>query len=131
LPGYWDAWTNKKTKDTLKTFSTITTQANPPLAVIHNAKRRMPVILRPEDERRWLSDIPMDEIMDLLAPYDEKAMEAHTVTKLITTRGRPTNVAEVMSPFRYEDANLASTPIALAIYPKSPSPWLVCPWHLS
>jgi len=103
--GIWDAWTNKETKETLKTFSIITTQANPLLAEIHNTKRRMPVILRPEDERRWLSDIPVDEAMGLLAPYDEKAMEAHTVSKLITTRGAPTNVLEVMKPYRYGGAN--------------------------
>jgi putative SOS response-associated peptidase YedK len=65
----------------------------------------MPVILRPEEERRWLSDIFLDEIKGLLSPYDEKAMEAHTVPRLITTRGIPTNVPEVMSPYRYQDTN--------------------------
>jgi hypothetical protein len=80
-------------------------QANPLLAEIHNTKRRIPVILRPEDERRWLSDISLDEAMGLLAPYDEKAMEAHTVSKLITTRGIPTNVPDVMNPYRYGGAN--------------------------
>jgi putative SOS response-associated peptidase YedK len=104
--GIWDAWTNKETKETLKTFSIITTQANPLLAVIHNTKKRMPVILRQEDERKWLSDIPVEEAVNLLTPYDEKAMEAHTVSKLITTRGMPTNVPEVMSPFRYDSANI-------------------------
>jgi putative SOS response-associated peptidase YedK len=103
--GIWDAWENNKTNETLKTFSIITTQANPLLAVIHNTKKRMPVILRPEDERRWLSDIPVDEAISLLAPYDEKAMEAHTVSKLITIRGVPTNIPEVMIPHRYEAAN--------------------------
>jgi putative SOS response-associated peptidase YedK len=66
----------------------------------------MPVILRPEDERRWLSEIPFEEAIGLLAPYDENAMEAHTVSKLITTRGVPTNVPDVMSPFRYETVNI-------------------------
>jgi putative SOS response-associated peptidase YedK len=99
--GIWDAWTNKETKETLKTFSIITTQANPLLALIHNTKKRMPVILRQEDEKKWLIDIPVEEAVSLLTPYDEKAMEAHTVSKLITTRGVPTNVPEIMSPFRY------------------------------
>jgi putative SOS response-associated peptidase YedK len=103
LAGIWDVWTNKETKETLKTFSIITTQANPLLAEIHNTKGRMPVILRPEEEKRWLRDIPLDEVMGLLAPYDEKAMEAHTVSKLITTKGIPTNVPEVMAPYRYGD----------------------------
>ena len=100
--GIWDTWTNKGTNETLRTFSIITTQANPLLAVIHNTKKRMPVILRPEDERKWLSDIAVEEAVSLLAPYDEKVMEAHTVSKLITTRGVPTNVPGVMSPHKYE-----------------------------
>ena len=100
--GIWEAWTNKQTKETLKTFSIITTQANPLLAKIHNTKRRMPVILRPEDEKKWLSDISLDETVGLLAPYDENTMEAHTVSKLITTRGIPTNVPETMEPYRYD-----------------------------
>jgi putative SOS response-associated peptidase YedK len=66
----------------------------------------MPVILRPEDERKWLSEIPLEEAIGLLAPYDENAMEAHTVSKLITTRGVPTNVPKGMSPFRYEATNV-------------------------
>jgi putative SOS response-associated peptidase YedK len=99
--GIWDAWTNRETKETFRTFSIITTQANPLLAKIHNTKERMPVILRPENERRWLSDIPVDEAMGLLAPYDEKAMEAHTVSRLITTRDIATNVPEVMTPHLY------------------------------
>ena len=86
----------------MKTFLIITTQANPLLAVIHNTKKRMPVILRQEDEKKWLSDIPVEEAVRLLAPYDEKEMEAHTVSKLITTRGVPTNVPEVMRPHQYE-----------------------------
>ncbi len=48
----------------------------------------------PEDERKWLSNIPSDKIKSLLVPYDEKAMEAHTVSKLITTGAVPTNVPE-------------------------------------
>jgi putative SOS response-associated peptidase YedK len=103
--GIWDIWTNKETQETLKTFSIITTQANSLLAEIHNTKRRMPVILRPEEERRWLSDISLDEVLSLLVPHDEKAMEAHTVSRLITTRGILTNVPEVMSPYQYEAGN--------------------------
>ena len=100
--GIWDTWTNKETKEPLNTFSIITTQANPLLAKIHNTKRRMPVILRPEDERRWLSNVSLEEALSLLTQSDDKEMEAHTVSKLITTRGVPTNVLEVMSPYRYE-----------------------------
>ena len=103
--GIWDIWTSKETQETLRTFSIITTQANDLLSRIHNTKQRMPVILRPEDEKRWLSDISLKEALGMLSQYDDKEMEAHTVSKLITTRGVPNNTPEVMSAYRYEATN--------------------------
>ncbi|MDD4640521.1 MAG: SOS response-associated peptidase family protein, partial [Bacteroidales bacterium] len=38
----------------LHTYTIITQQANELMSVIHNSKQRMPLILRPENENRWL-----------------------------------------------------------------------------
>lgn len=44
---------------------------------IHNTNFRMPVILRPEDEQRWLApELTENEIMVLLKPYPSAKMEA-------------------------------------------------------
>jgi putative SOS response-associated peptidase YedK len=63
----------------------------------------MPVILRPEDEKKYLEeDLDASEIDAFLKPYDDKEMQAHTVSRLISTKNANTNVPEVMSEFIYE-----------------------------
>jgi putative SOS response-associated peptidase YedK len=47
--------------------------ANELVADIHD-KKRMPVILRPEDYERWLCDT--NEVTDLMKPYPSKALQA-------------------------------------------------------
>lgn len=60
-----------------RTFSIITTTANPLMARIHNVGQRMPVILREEDEAVWI-DQKMDlaKVGDLLKPFHEESMIA-------------------------------------------------------
>jgi len=41
-----------------ETPSIITTRANLPLERFHNTRKRMPVMLRQEDEARWLEEHP-------------------------------------------------------------------------
>jgi putative SOS response-associated peptidase YedK len=43
------------------TYTIITTQASPFMETIHNSKKRMPVILAPEHETRWLDQAPIAE----------------------------------------------------------------------
>ena len=103
LAGIWDKWLNKRTAEVRNTFSIITTRANPLLERIHNTRKRMPVILRREDEKEYLeTNLHAGEIDALLQPYDDKEMQAHTVSRLISTKRANTNVPEVMNEFRYE-----------------------------
>jgi len=103
LAGIWDKWLNSSTGEMKETFSIITTRANPLLERIHNTKKRMPVILKREDEKEYLErNLHAGEIDALLQPYDDKEMQAHTVSRLISTKRANTNVPEVMSKFTYE-----------------------------
>lgn len=52
--GLWDSWEEENTGITLNTFTIVTTAANSLMAEIHNTKKRMPLILRLEDEATWL-----------------------------------------------------------------------------
>ena len=74
--GYW--------KDTegveWGTYSIITTSPNKEMGDIHN---RMPVILKPEDEDRWLepaNDSP-DDIADLMQPYKDGMLDIYEVSR--------------------------------------------------
>lgn len=54
--GIYTHWINFD--DTIiNTFSIITTQANELMSKIHNTKKRMPVILKKEDEEKWLHGV--------------------------------------------------------------------------
>ena len=65
----------------LLTFSIITTTANELVEPIHD---RMPVILQPESEHKWLDPhLDPTEAMDLLQPYPAELMTAYPVSNLV------------------------------------------------
>jgi len=104
MAGLWDRWTNKTTGELLSTYTVITTKANPLLEKIHNKKQRIPVILKKNDEQSWLrSVLDKDHAKSLLVPYDEKKMEAYTISRLITSRTQNPNTPEVLDPYTYPE----------------------------
>jgi len=107
LAGIWDHWSNPSHEmkdDKTITFSVITTTANPMMERIHNTKKRMPVILKKEDESTWLDDsLGNKDISELLRPYDDSEMKAHTVSKLISWKGVENNVPKAQKHFSYPE----------------------------
>ena len=74
MAGLYDTWTDAEGNE-LRTCAIITTEANELMAPIHN---RMPVILLPEDEERWLDPdmTEPEEIVSLLRLYPADFMMA-------------------------------------------------------
>lgn len=58
--GLYSHWVDKETGEIKNTYTILTTEANPLLAEIHNHKKRMPVVLKREDESKWLEHEPID-----------------------------------------------------------------------
>lgn len=54
MAGLWNTWLDKTTGELVDTYTMITTEANELMSRIHNIKKRMPVILTPENEQDWL-----------------------------------------------------------------------------
>jgi len=80
--GIWDYWENPE-GDIVNTFSIITTNSNALIGDIHD---RMPVILRPEDEKRWLSDKLSDqEIVGILKPIESEKVSFYQAHKVINS----------------------------------------------
>lgn len=75
-------WTDRQTGEIINTFSIITTDANPMMEVIHNSKKRMPLILSRDDIKRW-NDLTteIDDVNNLMKPYPESKMNAYQVSK--------------------------------------------------
>jgi putative SOS response-associated peptidase YedK len=58
--GLYSQWVDKTTGEIKSTYTLLTTEANPLMAKIHNIKKRMPVVLKLEDETKWLQHEPIE-----------------------------------------------------------------------
>lgn len=86
------------------TFSILTTFANPLMAFVHNAKKRMPVILPQELEQTWLTaGLTKDEVLAMCVPYPADDMEAWPVSRLITSRTEDPNQEAVRHRVDYPE----------------------------
>lgn len=104
LGGIYESWVNKETGEIMDTCSIITTEANPLMAMIHNSKKRMPLIFEKERMFDWVKpEMSKVEINSMMKPLDEQFMEAHTISKLITSRTVNPNVPELKKEFLYPE----------------------------
>ena len=76
LAAIWQEWGNPATGDRMRTFCVLTCEPNDMMAKIHD---RMPVILRQEDYRRWLSD--ESDPRDLMVPFASEFMRMWPVDR--------------------------------------------------
>lgn len=53
--GLYNQWVDPNSGEIKNTYTILTTEANELMSIIHNSKKRMPVILNPNDEIKWLS----------------------------------------------------------------------------
>lgn len=76
--GLWERWADPAGA-AVKTFTILTTAANPLLTGIHD---RMPVIVKPEDYDLWLDPGMTDPagVADLLKPLDARLMKKYPVS---------------------------------------------------
>jgi len=104
MAGIWEQWVDKQTGEIYKTYSILTTEANPLMAKIHNSKERMPVILPPKNETDWLNNgLSKEDIQSMTVPYETDKMTAHTISKLITSRTENSNVPDVQKQYEYAE----------------------------
>ena len=104
MAGLWDEWTDIDTGEIIKTFSILTTKANSLMERIHNTKKRMPVILTPENENEWLNNnMQKEDILSICKPISEDIMQAHSVSKLVSSKKEYTNQPEVQKPYIYPE----------------------------
>lgn len=81
LGGVWSSWTDPVTRQVIRTFSVVTSQANGLMARVHNSKRRMPFILAPGQEDAWLHDHSPSAITGLIGPFPETELEAFPIAR--------------------------------------------------
>lgn len=81
--GLWDSW-QRPDGGEHQSFTIITTISNDLLKPIHD---RMPVILQPEGEEKWLApDVKdMAALVSFLKPFPSNLMEAYEVSRLVNS----------------------------------------------
>jgi putative SOS response-associated peptidase YedK len=79
--GLWETWHSNDGSE-LRSCTIITGQPNDLVRSIHD---RMPVILDPQDYRRWLEpgEIESDKLLALLKPYPATRMEAYAISRAV------------------------------------------------
>ena len=102
IAGIWDSWTDPVKGESIKTCSVITTTANSLLEKVHNTRKRMPVILKKEQETKWLQDgLTEEKIKTMLLPFDANQMTAHPISKTVNKHGVNTTDDSVLKEFEY------------------------------
>lgn len=101
--GLYDIWNDPENEHPLYSFSIVTTAANPLMEKIHNTKKRMPVILPEESEYQWISgDISLHKANQLLLPFDETALQAHTVSPGLSASDLNPQDPDIIKPFEHQ-----------------------------
>jgi putative SOS response-associated peptidase YedK len=71
---------------------------------IHNLKKRMPLILSPEDESKWLDkDLNSEQIKKLIKPFNAQNMSAYTISRAANNARNERNVAEILEKVDYPE----------------------------
>ncbi|MBN1337673.1 MAG: SOS response-associated peptidase [Bacteroidales bacterium] len=84
MAGIWDSWKNEG-GDYTHSFSIITTTPNELMKEIHT---RMPVILDPGNEKRWLCEEDPGFLKSLLTPFPFMKMTAYPVSTRVNSPGK-------------------------------------------
>src|SRR5258706_12394540 len=74
--GLWDSW-KPKDGDRIISYTVIVCPSNPLAAAIHD---RMPVMLEPDDWKRWLTE---PNGSDLLKPSPESSLKSYPVVRAV------------------------------------------------
>jgi putative SOS response-associated peptidase YedK len=81
--GIWEKFTDRETGEIIHTYSIITAPANELMELVHNSKKRMPLIIQPENALKWLEkDLGEDEIKSFLKPFDAGRLKAKPIKKI-------------------------------------------------
>jgi len=81
LAGIWEVW-KAPDGENVTSFSIITTEPNELMKPLH---KRMPAILKKENEEKWLQEIDTSEAQKMLKPYPVEDLEAYPISTLVNS----------------------------------------------
>jgi len=102
--GVWDTW--RRDGASINSCSIITTAPNDLLAAIHD---RMPVMLSPDAQDKWMRDSGPEELMKLLKPFPAEQMKSFPVSSKV-------NYAKDDEPSMVDPVELVEEPENLRLF---------------
>jgi putative SOS response-associated peptidase YedK len=88
----------------MNTYSIITVEANEFVSHIHNTKKRMPLILEPDEALQWIdNELSEEGIKSLMKPFDSSRMKAHTVQKFVPVKPGNKESKEIIAYYYYPE----------------------------
>lgn len=101
--GIWNETTDGKGQKT-RTFSVLTIEANELMATVHNTKKRMPLILSPDDALKWLQKgLDKETLNSLLKPIPSEKLKAHTIKKFLPAQAKNLNSSDIIAYYNYPE----------------------------
>ena len=73
------------------------------MELIHNSKKRMPLIISEENQHLWLSATETEDITNLMVPFPTERMMAYPISKNISQRGTEKNIPETLVAQEYDE----------------------------
>ncbi len=102
--GVWEEFTDVTDGEVVRTYSILTTGANELTSIVHNSKRRMPLILDPDNALEWLSEGLNDEkIKSFFKPFDASKMKARPIAKINPRMAENYNGPGVNAYYEYSE----------------------------
>lgn len=93
--GIYAHYYSAETKETIRSFAIVTTNANEMMAEIHNKKLRMPLILAEDQIDAWLNpNATREEIEKLMVPYPSDLMKGYEVSQDLAKMGNVSKAIE-------------------------------------
>lgn len=81
MAGIWDKWIDLEGGE-IHSFAILTTSPNSLMAKIHD---RMPVILDKNMEKRWIENVPQEELLEMMKPCDSSSLLAYHVSSMVNS----------------------------------------------
>jgi putative SOS response-associated peptidase YedK len=104
--GLYDTWTDTQTGEVKESYSIITTAANPMMEIIHNSKKRMPLIIDEEDQFAWLEAKDEKTIKELMVPFPAEKMKAYPIHKKFSDPRVFADARAALLPQEYAEVDL-------------------------
>ncbi len=105
----WDHWLNHQTGQHHHTFSILTTAANPMMEMIHNTKKRMPLVLDENSLAEWLNpEAPISMVEKIMKPCPDDWLQSHTISRKVNNLRENHNRQEILAEVRYPEIDYLS-----------------------